>query len=148
MSPLRHAPTLVSLAVVVFAFACKEGGSSSGGAPSAASAAAKPATKRLPNGQCPPPGSTCASGEYERYTGCVDAKCDTENKLCFGPNYQKAAFGGPCKDHMACVAACACDDTPCMQKCAPSAECRACLTSTVLACVRGAGCEVPACAAP
>ncbi len=144
---LRSSP-FVFVALAVTLLACKDGGSSSGGAPSAASAAAKPAIKRLANGQCPPPGSTCAAGEYERYTSCVDTKCDLQNKVCFGPDYQKATFGGVCKDQMTCTAACACDDAACMQKCAPNADCRACLTNTILPCVRAAACDLPACAAP
>lgn len=142
--PSRRSALVAVFALALLALACKK---DSAPAPSP-SPSAKPVAKRLPNGQCPPPGSTCAAGEYEKYTSCVDAKCAKDNAACFGPDYQKGTFAGPCKDQMACTAACACDDAACMQKCAPSAECRKCLGTSVLSCVQSAGCEVPACAAP
>jgi hypothetical protein len=123
---------------------CKDASKATPAPAASASTAAAP-LKRMANGQCPPLGSTCAEGEFEKYVRCVDEKCDDANKACFGADY-KTAPGGPCVDQMKCTRACDCNDAACMRKCAPSTECVDCMKKSLFPCMANSGCYLPACA--
>jgi hypothetical protein len=104
-----------------------------------------------PGTYCPPPVQTsqfpaCTQDEVDGYTSCLNDACSDTNITCFGPNYQKGKFKGPCAGYLSCTSACDCGDETCIAACRPSSVCLTCLSSTA-AC--GAGCfEALSCARP
>jgi hypothetical protein len=89
---------------------------------------------------------TCAA-EDDYYT-CLKGNCDAQAKTCFGSSFASGAFGGTCKDYIACNMSCPCDATgpACFAACflAASDDCRNCLV-TIQACAASSACVQATC---
>jgi hypothetical protein len=104
-----------------------------------------------PGTYCPPPVQTsqfpaCTEDELNGYVSCLNDACSDTNISCFGPNYLKGKFKGPCAGYLSCTSACDCGDETCIAECRPSSVCLTCMSSTASC---GAGCfEALSCARP
>jgi hypothetical protein len=134
----RLSMILVSAAVLGFALASC-GGDSGSGAPggSATSGFFCPSTNA----------SSCKQSDVDAYGSCVQGKCGTQMKVCFGDNFQSGTFGGSCGTWASCYGKCACGDTACRGACGlPAGECTTCL-QMISSCTASSGCMAPVCSA-
>jgi hypothetical protein len=131
--------SLVFVSAAVFGFALAScGGDSGSGGPGGGSA-----TSGL---FCPTSNaSSCKQADVDAYGSCVQGRCGTQMKACFGDNFQSGTFAGPCGTWIGCYGKCACGDTACRGACGlPSGECTTCL-QTVTTCTNSSGCTAPVC---
>jgi hypothetical protein len=85
-------------------------------------------------------GVTCTGSD--QYSSCVESKCATQYKKCFGDGYQSGQTGGVCGTYLDCVGKAA---DPCKSGCTPSSECQSCESTDIAGCVVSAGCTLPTC---
>lgn len=99
---------------------------------------------------CTPPSSTCTG--IDGYESCLIAACDPQLSGCYGSDWRRGQFGGPCRSYAECRRACGCDAS-CVSGCdaARSPSCGACLVGSggVTGCLAtaDAGCTLPTCRA-
>jgi hypothetical protein len=58
-------------------------------------------------------------------TSCVTSMCSSEGTTAYGSGFASGDYGGgACGSYITCVAACACNDTTCLEKCGlPDSSC-------------------------
>ena len=93
--------------------------------------------------QCAASTSTCTEAEQKPYTDCIQSKCDSTFKTCYGSNFQSGTYDGTCGTYLTCTQACACGDTACLSKCTLDDACKNCLFPAFQTC--SGMCETPAC---
>jgi hypothetical protein len=84
--------------------------------------------------------ATCTG--TDQYSACLESKCATQYKKCFGDNYQSGQTGGVCGTYLDCVGKAA---DPCHSSCTPSSECQSCESTDIAGCTASAGCALPMC---
>lgn len=71
--------------------------------------------------------SGCSQAQIKEYSSCVEDACSDKYEECYGPNYKKGEFSGPCASYMECISDCDCDDTACTQACTMPSACQSCV---------------------
>jgi hypothetical protein len=73
------------------------------------------------------PGSTSASPcARPQFEDCARMRCPSQLTTCYGADWQKGTFAGPCTDYATCASKCSCDDSFCLASCKVSGECETC----------------------
>ncbi len=75
---------------------------------------------------------TCASdnpmttmASDQACTSCVESNCGSQLSAAYGSGFASGDLGGgACSGFITCIAACACDDLTCFEKCTPSSDCQ------------------------
>lgn len=90
---------------------------------------------------CSSSSGTCTG--TDAYNTCIENKCSSSYKMCFGDGYKSGQFGGVCASYLDCVSKA---PDPCKNSCAlPTGDCQTCLISKIVACTTSAGCTPPQC---
>ena len=77
------------------------------------------------------------------YANCIETKCATQYKKCFGSDYKSGKFGGVCASYLQCFAdAKSCTDNNCGL---PSGDCQTCLLNDLGSCQQSSGCTPASC---
>jgi formylglycine-generating enzyme required for sulfatase activity len=78
---------------------------------------------------CSPASETCKG--IDGYEGCVVDHCTSELAGCYGPDWRRGKFGGPCESYATCRSQCECD-LACITACDAKrpAACSACLNGS------------------
>ena len=84
---------------------------------------------------CPAAGASCAQSDVTTYNRCLLDRCESSLRLC------------PCESWINCTTRCDCGDLACRAVCIPTFDCLVCGQS-VAQCVKGSGCQRPACYEP
>jgi hypothetical protein len=146
---MRRFGTLATLTMLGLLVGCgggSDGKGTDGGGPGGTSGTGRD----LLTGQCLGASDEVCTGE-DAYVTCLAGRCDAQLKACYGADYAKGKYAGPCGDLMNCEMKCPCDAT----KDACEATCysqngnsvTACLscTTTAATCITGSGCAEPVC---
>jgi hypothetical protein len=85
----------------------------------------------------------CSAMELRAHTDCVVEACQGATAACFGDDYLRSRFEGPCAPFGECAVACRCNDTACLSRCSYTDTCLSCLNEQ-RSC--STACGVPQCA--
>lgn len=82
---------------------------------------------------CPSPSlitnTACSAAEITGFNECVETSCKSKYEECYGVDYERGVFSGPCADYLGCNSKCGCDDTACATACQTSDACNTCQAS-------------------
>jgi hypothetical protein len=84
---------------------------------------------------CPVGAATCPAADVTTYNRCLLDRCQPSLEMC------------PCESWINCTTRCDCGDLACRAACIPTFDCLVCGQSFAQ-CVKGSGCERPACYDP
>lgn len=145
---------ILSFSLAAIALACSSNDDATPGASSSGSSGSLGSSGTAPTGSgfksCSSAGSgaqsRCTEAEMKPYNDCVQEKCSPQYEKCYGPDYKKGVFSGPCGTFITCIQKCDCSDLSCVQKCVTDTSSDACSACSKDLESCGETCTEPECA--